>query len=241
MDEGNQQLKDLLEGQKREFLAVMSHELRTPMTGVKGYLSMILDGDAGEISDDVREYIAQAYVANDRLIRLVDRMSKTVAIQEKRIKLNIGKVDLTENIELLTHDFGIPARDKKINLIYHKSQEPIFVSADPDRLREVIMNLISNAIKFTDEGTIEINLRKTNDEAVVDIKDTGIGIKKENQGNLFEIFTKENLSLSGQRKGTGLGLYMAKNLAEAQSGKVWLEESTPERGSTFSVSFPLVN
>lgn len=231
-------LKKLLEDEKQEFLAVMSHELRTPMTGVKGYLSMILDGDAGEISPDVREYIAHAYVANDRLIRLVDRMAKTVAVQEGKIKLKIQKVDLTENLELLTTDFQIPAKEKGLILVYEKPKKKIFCLADPDRLREVLLNLISNAIKFTDKGKVKISHRAVNSWAVVDISDTGRGIKKENQARIFEIFTKTNLKLSSQEKGTGLGLYLARRLAEAQGGKVWLEESSEGKGSTFSAGFP---
>jgi signal transduction histidine kinase len=239
MEDQSQQLKDLLEAEKQEFLAVMSHELRTPMTGVKGYLSMILDGDAGEISSDIREYIAAAYVANDRLIRLVDRMMKTVAVNEGKIKLNIKKVNLNENLELLSHDFTYPAKEKKLALTYQKPKEIIYVLADPDKMREVIMNLISNALKFTEKGEIVISCRTSNHSAVIDVKDTGVGIKKENQGKLFGIFTKENLALAGQEKGTGLGLFLAKRLAEAQNGQVWLEESEEGKGSTFSASFPL--
>ncbi len=239
MENQNQQLKDILVAEKQEFLAVMSHELRTPMTGTKGYLSMILDGDAGEISPDVREYVAQAYVANDRLIRLVERMMKTVALQEGKVHLNIQKLDLVKNLEILTHDFQIPAKNKKLTLTYEKPNSPIFVLADPDRLREVLMNLISNAVKFTQQGSITIKNRSMNSWAVTDIIDTGVGIKKEDQGKLFEIFTKTNLSLMGQEKGTGLGLYLARKLAEIQGGKVWLEESTLEKGSTFSAAFPI--
>lgn len=238
-EEKNLQLKALLEAEKQEFLAVMSHELRTPMTGVKGYLSMILDGDAGQISADVREYIAAAYVANDRLIRLVDRMMKTVALKEGKTKFNIQKVSLNKNLELLSHDFALPAKEKNITLTYQKPPEEIFVLADPDKLREVVMNLLSNAIKFTDKGEVTISVRRHDHSAVVDVKDTGIGIKKENQGKLFQIFTKENLSLSGQEKGTGLGLFLARELARAQKGDVWLEDSEEGRGSTFSASFPL--
>ena len=246
MDTNPKQLNELLEAEKQEFLTVMSHELRTPMTGVKGYLSMILDGDAGMISDDVKEYIAQAYVANDRLIRLVDRMMKTAAVQEGKIKFNIQKVDLVQNLIVLATDFQIPAKEKKLSLVYNKPVSPsggpegkIFVMADPDRLREVLLNLISNAIKFTSSGKVEISHRKINHYAVVDITDTGQGIKKEDQNRLFEIFNKTNLTLAGQEKGTGLGLFLARKLAEAQGGKVWLESSEVGKGSTFSAGFQL--
>src|SRR3990167_6664357 len=94
-------LKELLNAEKQEFLSVMSHELRTPMTGVKGYLSMILEGDAGEISDDVKEFVAAAYVANDRLIRLVEHMMKVAKVQEGKIKLKIGKVNISREAKMI--------------------------------------------------------------------------------------------------------------------------------------------
>ncbi|AKM82333.1 TPA: sensor histidine kinase [Candidatus Berkelbacteria bacterium] len=242
MDQRNEQLKELLESEKQEFLAVMSHELRTPMTGVKGYLSMVLDGDAGPISDDVKEYVSEAYVANDRLIRLVDHMMKVVAIQEGNLRFDIKKVDLVQTVEMLTHDFAEPAKEKNLTIVYEKPDHQIFVSADPDRLRELLMNLISNAIKFTQEGSITISHRNINHHLeVVDIKDTGIGIDRQQQSRIFEIFSKANLSLSGQEKGTGLGLFLANKFAEAQDGKIWLDSSEVGVGSTFSAAFEKVD
>lgn len=234
-----QNLKNLLEAQKQEFLSVMSHELRTPMTGVKGYLSMILEGDAGEISDDVKEYVAQAYVANDRLIRLVEHMMKVARIQEGKIKLNLVKVDISREAKMIVSDFQIPAKEKNLSLKYEGAAEDLFVKADPDRAREVLMNLTSNAVKFTPNGgEITVSCREHNNLLITDIKDTGVGIKREDQDRLFEIFSKGNLTLTSQERGTGLGLYLARRLAEAQGGKLWLEESVPGKGSTFSVALP---
>lgn len=248
MNEQNNQeklseFKKLLEAEKREFLAVMSHELRTPMTGVKGYLSMLLDGDAGELDSKVKEYVAQAYVSNERLIRLVDQMFKTASLQEGQIKFKITKVELVEQVELLIHDFTFPANDKKINLNFKKPENKVWVEADPDRLREIVAQLISNAIKFTpadNNGQISVKIETNHTTAKVIIRDNGIGIDKRVQPRLFELFTKANLTLTGQEKGTGLGLYFAKKLAEAQAGNVWLEESEPEKGSIFIASFPLI-
>ena len=232
-----EQLKNLLNAEKQEFLSVMSHELRTPMTGVKGYLSMILEGDAGPMSDDVKEFIAQAYVANDRLIRLVEHMMKVARIQEGKIKLNLGKVNICREAKMIVSDFQIPSKEKKITLEYHPASADLFIKADPDRTREVLMNLVSNAVKFTPkDGKIEVSHRQQNSWIITDVKDTGMGIKREDQDRLFEIFSKANLTLTGQEKGTGLGLYLAKRLAEAQGGKLWLEQSEPGKGSTFSLA-----
>ncbi len=232
-------LKNLLNAEKQEFLSVMSHELRTPMTGVKGYLSMILEGDAGPISDDVKEFIADAYVANDRLIRLVEHMMKVARVQEGKIKLNISKVDISREAKMIVSDFQIPAKDKKITLTYKPAAAELFVKADPDRAREVLMNLVANAVKFTPQnGQTEVSHREENSWIITDVKDSGIGIRREDQDRLFEIFTKANLSLTGQEKGTGLGLYLAKQLAGAQGGKLWLEHSEPGKGSIFSFALP---
>jgi len=219
----------------------MSHELRTPMTGVKGYLSMILEGDAGPISDEVKEFVAQAYVANDRLIRLVEKMMKVARIQEGKITLKMGRVNISREAKIIVSDFQIPAKEKKIALTYQSSPADLWVKADPDRAREVLMNLLSNAVKFTPEGgQIKVSHRQQNSWVITDVADTGIGIKREDQNRLFEIFSKANLSLAGQEKGTGLGLYVAKRLAEAQGGKLWLEYSEPGRGSTFSLALPKI-
>ncbi len=234
-------LKKLLDAQRQEFLSVMSHELRTPMTGVKGYLSMLLEGDAGPISDDVKEYVAQAYTANDRLIRLVEHMMKVARVQEGKINLKIGKVDISREAKMIASDFQIPAKEKQLTLEYEASPEDLYVTADPDRAREVLMNLVSNAVKFTGEGgRIKISHRQQNNWVVTDVADTGVGIKKEDQDRLFEIFSKGNLTLAGQEKGTGLGLYLARRLAEAQGGKLWLEHSEPGKGSTFSLALPKI-
>ena len=230
-------LRNLLEAQKQEFLSVMSHELRTPMTGVKGYLSMILEGDAGTISDDVKEFVAQAYVANDRLIRLVEHMMKVARIQEGKISLKIGQVNISREAKMIVSDFQLPAKEKQLTLEYEPADQDLFVRADPDRTREVLMNLVSNAVKFTDEGgQIKVSHRLDNNWVITDVTDSGIGIKREDQDRLFEIFSKGNLSLASQEKGTGLGLYLAKRLAEAQGGKLWLEHSEPGKGSTFSLA-----
>lgn len=240
--QSSQQLKNLLESQKQEFLSVMSHELRTPMTGVKGYLSMILEGDAGELSPEVREYVAQAYVANDRLIRLVEHMMKVARLQEGKIKLKIGKVNLSREAKVIVADFQFPAKEKNQKLSYVPSKEELFVKADPDRAREVLMNLVSNAVKFTPEkGQITVRHRLDKSWIITDIKDTGVGIRREDQDRLFEIFSKGNLTLTGQERGTGVGLYLARRLAEAQGGRLWLENSEEGKGSTFSFALPKVS
>ncbi len=233
-----QQLKHLLEAEKQEFLSVMSHELRTPMTGVKGYLSMILEGDAGDVPEKVKEYVALAYVANDRLIRLVERMLKIAELQENKFKFKIGKVDLDREALQVVKDCQVRAEIKKIRLKYIASRE-YFVRSDPDRTREIILTLVNNAIKFTrDGGKVTVSLREANHWIITDVEDTGIGVRKEDYERLFELFSKGNLTLTGQERGTGVGLYLSRKLAEAQNGRLWMEKSEVGKGSTFSLALP---
>lgn len=234
-----QKFKEMLDAEKQEFLAVMSHELRTPMTGVKGYLSMILDGDEGKVTPEIKQCVASAYVANEHLIRLVDDMMKAVTIQEGKIKFNITKVDLTKILEVLVDSFQVPAKEKNLALYYEKPRENVYVYADIDQTGEILENIISNAVKFSEKGKIVISVRFQNYWAIIDVVDTGIGIKREDQDRLFEVFTKGNLKLSSQQKGTGLGLYISRQLAEIQDGKVWLEHSELGVGSTFSIALPV--
>ena len=239
------QLKHLLEAEKQEFLSVMSHELRTPMTGVKGYLSMILEGDAGEVPEHIKDYVAQAYVANDRLIRLVERMLKIAEIQEDKFKFKIGKVHLAREANQVVKDCQVRANDKKVSLKYVSSREYLpageagFVKSDPDRTREILLTLVNNAIKFTREGgKIWVSHREANHWIITDVRDTGIGIRREDQERLFELFSKGNLTLTGQERGTGIGLYLARRRAEAQNGRLWLDRSELGKGSTFSLALP---
>jgi len=232
------QLKNTLGAEKKEFLAVMSHELRTPMTEVKGYLSLIIDGDCGPVSPEIKKSVIDAYIANDHLIKMVDSIMKVAAAQDNIVSLNIQKINLVKTLAVIVNSFQVAAKDKKIVLNYEKPRGDIWVLADPDRLGEIFQNLIANAIKFTDRGSVVVKNRMERNMVVTDIIDTGKGIKPEDQGKIFELFSKTNLELSDQQKGTGSGLYLAKKLAEAQSGKIWLENSEVGRGSTFSVGFP---
>ena len=245
MDQENKQHSVILEAEKQEFLAVLSHELRSPLTAVKGYLSMVLDGDEGKIGPEIRKSISAAFVANERSIKLIESMIKVVQIQEEQLKFTFQKVDLVQTIQILVHDFEVPAKEKNIQIIYQLPPMPVLVTADPDRTREVLSNILSNAVKFTRKGTVTIDHRSIPESEgmleVVDIADTGVGIAKENQSRIFNIFTKENLSLANQEKGTGLGLFTASKIAEAQGGRVWLEKSEPGLGSTFSVAFKEYN
>ncbi len=234
------QAKTNHEDEKQEFLAIISHELKTPLTDVKNYLSMILEGEVGPVSDEVKEYVAQAYTANDYLIRLVDRLTKVAKMRSGHIQIKLARVNLSQEIKLILNNFKTPAFDKGQTLKYVMPEKEIWVKADYDSVWEILINLLSNALKFTPKGgLIMVSLRLKDGQVIVDIKDNGPGIKKENQTRIFEIFNKVNSGTTQDAEGTGVGLYLAKELAQMQNGKLFLSYSEPGLGSVFSLSLPL--
>lgn len=229
-----------LENEKQEFLAIISHELRTPLTDIKNYLSMILEGEVGSVSDEVKEYVAQAYTANDYLINLVGRLSRVAKIRSGQIKIKLDRVNLSGEIKMILNDFKVPAFDKGQSLKYVMPEKDIFVKADYDSVWEIMINLLSNAIKFTPKGgAIIVVLREESTKAIVDIKDNGPGIDIKDKGRVFEMFNKVVSDRIKETKGSGIGLYLSRKLAQMQNGDLSLSYSEPRVGSVFTLSLPL--
>ena len=145
-----------LEEEKQEFLAIVSHELKMPLSDMKNYLSIILEGEVGPISEDIKDYLAQTYTINDYLIRLIERITRVSRIQSGRLEPKLSRINIAREIKLVVADFRIPAFEKGQTLEY-KTQDNYSVKADPDYVWEILNNFISNAIKFTPRGG-EINI-----------------------------------------------------------------------------------
>jgi len=221
---------------KDEFLNIAAHDLRTPATAIKGYISMILDGDAGEVSDKVREMLKDAYGGNERLINLVGDFLNVSRIEQGKIKIIPKAADLEKIVETSVKELTGLAQEKGLTLEYKKAKLPK-VLADEERIIEVLNNLIGNAIKFTEKGGITISHEANKDEIVTHITDTGIGISQEAQKHLFEKFYRKSEHTA--QVGLGLGLYICKLIIEGSGGKIWAK-SEPGKGSTFSFSLPVV-
>lgn len=223
---------------KDEFVTLASHELRTPMTAIRGSLATILDGYTGEFSKEAREFLTAAYNENDRLIRLVNNLLNISRIEAGRFSFNITKVDLGKLIEEVTHNLEMAAREKNLFLTYEKVGVMPLVYADEDKIREVLINLIGNAIKFTHTGGITVSQFKKEAMVAVSVKDTGSGIPKEDQDLLFKKFSQIGGSYAKQSGGTGLGLYICKQIIEGLNGQIWLESALGQ-GSIFYFSLPV--
>lgn len=227
--------------QKDEFVSMAAHELRAPMTAIKGYVSMVIEGDTGDIPEKARGFLADANNINDRLIRLVNNMLNVSRIEEGRMLYQVEDENLSGVVRAVFSQFTPEAQRKGLEYkleipttIYDK------VEVDPDRIQEVIGNLISNAVKYTDSGSIIVKLDQPNKGYVrCEVIDTGIGISKEEQSKLFQKFQRVESNV-GKTTGTGLGLYICKLLVERFGGEIGIESETG-KGSSFWFELPVVS
>lgn len=223
---------------KDEFVSVASHELRAPMTTIKGYISMILEGDAGQITDKTKEYLKDAYESNDRMIRLVNNMLNVSRIESGKLVISLEDIQIEKAIEDVVKSFQFEAESHGLELKYEKPSEALpKVRVDPDRIREVISNIVGNAINFTPHGHIHVKSYEKDDMVVIAVEDTGVGISPAQQKQLFKKFSQVEVGVP--LKGSGLGLYICKMLLNEFSGKIWLK-SKVGTGTTFFFSLPAI-
>lgn len=229
-----------LEKLKDEFVSLASHELRTPMTAIKGLISMIFEGDYGEINESLKEPLGDVATSTDRLIQLVNDILDVSRIEAGRTRFNIIDLQLSDLAAEIIQMFKPLTSKKNINLEIVGSV-PLKVSADSDKVKQILINLINNALKFTDKGSITIAFRSDDQFAYISVVDSGIGISKEDQQKLFSKFTQVSSSQLGRPVGTGLGLYISKEFAIKMGGDLWIARSEPNMGTTFTFTLPLSN
>ncbi|MGB8218580.1 MAG: CHASE4 domain-containing protein [Candidatus Methanoperedens sp.] len=222
---------------KTQFLSVVSHELRTPITPMNAQLQMILAGYFGDITEKQMKSLEMIQRNTKRLDRLIGDVLDISKLESGVMKFNMAQANLNEIIENATDTMKIQAWDKNLKLILNEDKIPE-ITIDKDRITQVIMNLINNAIKFTDVGgMIQVELSGVTDHALVKVKDSGIGIKKEDQARLFTPFQQVDSSYTRKYEGTGLGLAICKRIVTHHGGNIWIE-SEPGKGSTFQFTIP---
>ncbi|MCL4386993.1 ATP-binding protein [Patescibacteria group bacterium] len=232
-----------LDKMKDEFLSIASHELRTPMTAIKSYVWLLLNDEKEKLTGEQKTHLEKTYDSVERLIKLVNDMLNVSRIQSGRIKVDPKLTDIEKISEDVISEMLPRASETKIKLSLKKEAKIANVVADPDKTKEILINLIGNSLKFTPKnGSITIGLSVKNGAALVKVSDTGAGLKKEDIPKLFQKFgivgrndflTKQNV------QGTGLGLYISKSIVELQGGKMWVESPGENKGSTFFFTLPL--
>jgi signal transduction histidine kinase/CheY-like chemotaxis protein/CHASE3 domain sensor protein len=224
---------------KSQFLANMSHELRTPLNAILGFSELMLDGAAEAFDESTRrEFLLTIHKSGQHLLGLINDVLDISKIEAGHLELRLEPLLIADVIDDVLGSVRSLATSKRIALVAD-AQDRGVVTADPQRLKQILLNLLSNALKFTESGgTVAVSARRMGDEMRISVADTGIGIEPEDCERIFEQFTQLEAGRNPAQAGTGLGLALTKRLAELHGGRVWVE-SEPERGSTFTVALPL--
>ncbi len=233
----------IIEKSRDEFFSIASHELRTPLTAIRWNASMLEDLCKSKVDDpDIKEMASDILLSSERLIRIVNDFLDASRLEQGRMTFKKGPLNVSALIETTLAELKNMAAQKSIDLVFMSSPiPPPLISSDKDRVKQVIINLIGNSLKFTDKGSITVSIQLLPGFLKVIFKDTGIGISKENQALLFRKFQqvgKERLDRDISQ-GTGLGLYISKLIVESLGGKIALEQSDVGKGSVFSFTLPV--
>ena len=220
---------------KSEFLANMSHELRTPLNAIIGYSQLMLDGFDGELTEQQIVDLRRVTTAGSTLLGLINGLLDIAKIEAGRMEVERKTIFMELAVARVVDLIRPAAEAKGLQITIAVPRDLPAGWADPQHFDQILANLLANAVKFTERGSVTIAARANRGEIVVSVTDTGIGIAAAAQGYIFDEFRQEDASTTRQFGGTGLGLAIAKKLVELQGGRIWLE-STPGRGSTFSFS-----
>ena len=236
----NKEQIELLSKAKSEFISIASHQLRTPLTAIKGYVSLVLEGNYGELTEKLKKIVGNVYEANERLLKLMEDLLSVSRIESGKIGLTPEMASLEDIIDGAIRDLNPVAQKKSISLEWQKPETALpKISIDKAKIREAILNIIDNAIKYTGQGRVTIKSQITNNKLQISVSDAGVGMTKEEISHLFESFSREAAGRRLWAGGTGLGLYTARKFVEMHQGKIWAESEGKDKGSTFYIELSL--
>jgi len=231
------QVRKRAEGLKDEFLDMVSHELRTPLAISGEGISLVLDGATGELAAEQTRLLQIAKRNLDRLGRLINNLLDISRIEAGKMEVRKQPVELCGVIRELVASFHVRAAGKGLDLTAEFTDDPIHITADSDCIAEIMTNLLGNAIKYTEKGSVVVELCDGGREIQCVVSDTGVGIASEHISKVFDKFEQFHRQPGGGEKGTGLGLAITKNIVEHHGGRIWVD-SEPETGSRFTFTIP---
>ncbi len=247
LSQANDQLRKL-DNAKSEFISIASHQLRTPLTAIKGYISLLLEGTYGRIESKARDALNKVYLSNERMMQLVENLLNISRIESGKLEFDFKKWKVEEILNELRDTFFISAKSKGLSLDFKFSGYPLpEIEIDGPKIKEVISNLIDNALKYTQEGGVSVTAEIPNSKSQtpesefirITVYDTGIGIPKEELPYLFAKFSRGKDTTRLHVGGTGLGLYVGRSMIEAHHGRIWAESEGEGKGSRFIVEIPV--
>jgi signal transduction histidine kinase len=225
---------------KSDFVSVASHQLRTPLSAIRWEIELLLSKNKRGLNERQKKSLETISDLSHRMAKLVNDLLDVTRIDQKRLVLRKEMINVVSIIEKTVEEISPIAKVRNINIVFNANEKRIpKVLGDPDRVKLVVDNLISNAVKYVvKRGKIEIKAVRKDNFVVVSIRDNGVGIPEEQQNQVFEKFFRSDNIVKYQTEGTGLGLYIAKNIIEQNGGKIWFQ-SIENVGSIFNFSLPV--
>jgi signal transduction histidine kinase len=223
---------------KSEFLANMSHELRTPMNAILGFVEMMLDDIYGDVPEHLREPLRDVQTNGKHLLRLINDVLDLSKIEAGRMELSLGEYSVLDIVDSVRASLQVLAAEKGLEFATSVPDDLPCALGDGQRITQCLLNLVGNALKFTKQGRVDIVVEREGDDLLYHVRDTGVGIAKNELEHIFEEFRQVDATITREYGGTGLGLSITKTFVEMHGGRLWVE-SAPGHGSTFSFSVPL--
>jgi signal transduction histidine kinase len=235
----NAQLKEM-DQIKNEFITMASHQLRTPISVVKGYLSLMLEDAYGAVPGPIRDKLQQIYGLNERLVQMIDNMLNAARIEKRKIEYVVVRSDVLSAVRKVMEEMRIKAEAKSLTLKSATPNQPIMAYFDEDKLHEVLVNLVDNAIKYTDAGEVTVGVSEAATEGfvAVTVRDSGIGMTKEEASRVFTKFFRAKEAVI-REPGTGLGLFICAKFMNGMGGEIGVVETEAGKGTVFGLKLPV--
>jgi len=229
-----------IERMKTEFVSLSAHQLRTPLSAIKWTLKMFLDGDLGEITQEQRDFIKKTYISNERMIELINDLLNVTRIEEGRYLYKPTPTNLEKIVQDVISSYQEKIKKRNLKFEFKKPEKKLpKAMIDVEKMKLAIQNLLDNAISYTPPGgKVSISLKYVKKEIEFSIKDTGIGIPRDQQKRVFTKFFRGKNAIRIETEGTGLGLFITKNIIEAHGGKIWFR-SKEGKGTIFYFTLPV--
>jgi polar amino acid transport system substrate-binding protein len=225
---------------KSEFLANMSHELRTPLNSIIGYAKLMVDGFEGEINEEQRQDLEIIHSSSRHLLHLINELLDISKIEAGKVELNYQEFGLSSLLTEVLPGIENLAKEKELTLSSSAEVGIDHLYADKTRIKQVLINILSNAVKFTNKGSVNLVVAESDTDFIFSVTDTGMGIRKEDLETIFDSFQRVGPAQSAEYEGTGLGLTISRHFVEMHGGSMWAE-SELGKGSTFSFTLPKKN